>query len=145
MKESQLFALLEEGRKNNNIYLVARAALLLRGIGVPNCLTADEKNLILYRLQCAREGKGTLGLEPGYELARWILICRYIFPEKYIVPSLDDIRMIQEACDSYCKDRILKQVASLVHMQGLLNIPLSINRLPPKKRKYVMKLAAALK
>lgn len=144
MEKSQLFSLLEEARENQNIYLVARATLMLRGHGQDVALSLHEEMAILQCLKKARNRKGILGLEDGYELARWLLICRHLFPQKEIKPTSSDIKMIQQACDSYINDRILKQVASLVHMRKELNIPISINRLPPKKRKYVFKLAATL-
>jgi len=144
METSQLFSLLKEARENYNIYIIARAALMISGRDHEFTLTAEEKSEILKCFENARERRGILGLEDGYELARWLMICRYLFPEKEIHPSASDITMIQQACDSYIDDRILKQVASLVHMRQELNIPISINRLPPKKRKYVLKLAATL-
>lgn len=144
METSQLFSLLEEARENHNIYLIARAALMISGRNYEVTLTEEEKTEILKCLENARDRKGILGLEDGYELARWLLICQYLFPEKEIRPSESDVTMIQQACDSYIDDRILKQVASLVHMRKELNISISINRLPPKKQKYVLKLAATL-
>lgn len=144
MNPSQLLSLLSEARERGNHYLIARATLMLRGRGHGVSLSILEETTILQCLENARERKGILGLEDGYELARWLLICRYLFPEKEIRPSTSDVTMIQQACDSYIDDRILKQVASLVHMRKELNIPISISRLPPKKRKYVLKLAATL-
>ena len=104
-----------KGRENQDIYIIARAALMLKGRGHVTPLTPGEHSTILQCLENARLRKGILGLEVGYELARWILICQYLFPDKEIVPTDADKRMIQEACDSYCTDRILKQVASLYH------------------------------
>ena len=144
MEMSQLFSLLADARENHDIYLIARAALMLKGHDHDIALTDEERAEIIQCLEDARNRNGILGLEDGYELARWILICRHLFPEKGIKATSSDIIMIQEACDSYIDDRILKQVASLVHMRKELDIPVSINRLPPKKRKYVLKLAATL-
>ena len=144
MEKSQLFSLLEEARENQNIYLIARATLMLQGRGYDVSLSRLEEATIIKCLENARNRKGILGLEDGYELARWLLICQHLFPEKEIQATSSDITMIQQACDSYINDRILKQVASLVHMRKELNIPINFNRLPPKKRKYVLKLAATL-
>lgn len=145
MEARQLFTLLKKARASENIYIIARMVVMLRGQGHCVELSEVEQDSILQCLNNARRGKGILGLESGYELARWILICRHLFPEKEIEPTIDDTCMIQEACDSYCDDRILKQVASLVHMGKVLNITININKLPPKKRKFVEKLAATLK
>ena len=144
MDKNQLLSLLGRARESQDIYTIARAALMLKGRGYDAPLTAIEHSAILLCLQNARIKKGILGLETGYELARWILICQYIFPDKELVPTDADQLMIQEACNTYCAERILKQVASLVHMGKVLNIPININRLPPKKRKYVLKLAVTL-
>jgi len=144
MQKTQLLSLLEEARENHNMYLIARATLMLKGRNHNTTLTDEERSNIIQCLEDTRNRKGILGLEDGYELARWILICRYLFFEKEIQATSSDITMIQQACDSYIDDRILKQVASLMHMRKELNIPISINRLPPKKRKYVLKLAATL-
>jgi hypothetical protein len=144
MNKNQLLSLLQRARNEGNPYILARATLMLRGRGHDVSLNSLEEATILQCLENARDKKGILGLEDGYELARWLLNCRYLFPGKEIRPSSSDITMIQQACDSYIDDRILKQVASLVHMRQELNIPISINRLPPKKRKYVLKLAATL-
>ena len=144
MDRTQLLSLLERARENNDIYIIARAALMLKGRGHDAPLTPAEHSIILQCLENARVRKGILGLEAGYELARWIIICQHLFPDKKIVPTDADKQMIQGACDSYCADRILKQIASLVHMGKVLNIPISLNKLPPKKRKFVEKMAATL-
>lgn len=144
MDTYQLFSLLKNAREVGNIYHIARAAIMLRHRNVPGELTEREKVQIYYCLEQSRTGHGILGLEPGYELARWLMICRYLFPEKAIEPTPTDIEMIQRACDSYCNDRILKQVASLVQMSRVLEINISITKLPPKKRKKVLTLSAAL-
>lgn len=117
---------------------------MLKGRGYKTPLTPAEYSAVLKCLENARLRKGILGLEAGYELARWILICQYLFPNMEIAPTDAEKLMVQEACDSYCADRILKQVASLVHMGKVLNIPISLNKLPPKKRKFIEKMAATL-
>jgi len=145
MEKAQLLSLLERARRDQDTYLTARAVMMLQFRGYAATLTTQEKDTIIQCLENSRRGKGILGLEPGYELARWILICEYVFPETECRPTASDIRMIQEACDSYCADRrFLKQIASLVHMGKVLNIPINLNKLPPKKRKYVEKMAATL-
>lgn len=144
MDKTQPLSLLERAREEQDIYIIARVALMIRGRGHMASLTPAEHSVILQSLENARIRKGILGLEAGYELARWLLICRYLFPEREIQPATEDVAMIQEACDSYIDNRILKQVASLVHMRKELGIQISINRLPPKKRRYVLKLAATL-
>lgn len=137
--------MLERARKEKNIYIIARSVMMLRGVGVDCQLTDSEKSEVILKLEKARKSQGMLGLEPGYELARWLMICRFLMPESQIRPSKDDIVLIQEACDSYCRDRIFKQVASLVHMSQILQIPIKINHLPKKKRRLIKKIAATLR
>lgn len=144
MSNKQLYSLLESARERQDIYIIARAALMLQGRGCSVALTENEKTTIFQCLENSRKKKGALGLEPGYELARWILICRYLFPEEEISLFKEDIKMIQEACDSYINDRILKQIASIIHMSQVLGIEINLNRLPLKKRRWVEKLAATL-
>jgi hypothetical protein len=146
LEKTELLGMLDRARSAGNIYLIARSALMLLGqYGENNFLSKYEKEQILEKYVAARNKKGMLGLEPGYELARWIMLCHYLLPDENVWPSRDDIALIREASDQYCRDRNLRQIASLVQTCSIFNVSLNLRLLPLKKRRKIIRLAARLR
>ena len=145
MKLIELEGLLVRARAQNNIYLIARCALMCTAYGTGSRLIPEEKSLIRLRLKAAREKNVTLGLQPGYEIARWLMLSQRLVSEDEIWPRDQDVALIQETCDQYCRERNIKQLASLLHTCKAIVVSVNLALLPPKKREKVKRLAAGLR
>jgi hypothetical protein len=117
-RESRIQAIkadLERSRISSDTYLIGRKLMLLKGLGIEEPLNENEFGDILQKLEQTRSGKSTMPiLEPGYELARWLMIIRALKPDYALAITPSDKQLIDEAMESYRKEENYDQIGSLI-------------------------------
>ena len=137
---------LRRGRKENNIYLVARALPFLMSEGIDVAPTEQEKEQMLQKLGDARNNETEeffKGVE-GYMLARWLMLVNHFWPGSEPATE-DDISAIKKAFEGYKKDENFHQMASLIQTGKEIGIIIDTSTLQENEMAEIERVLAELK
>ncbi len=133
-KAPQLLEELTQLRKSHgHIYQIARKVQVLRGLGHAVDLTEDESQQVKEALTNIRNGETDMELEPGYVLARWLMINNYFWPGSEIVTS-DDKAKINEAARTYKEQENFYQLASLINTVQFIHSTVEFGEVTPEQQ-----------
>jgi|GEM_PF-4732507 len=130
----------KEPRYPNNtgqdIYDTARELQVKKMKGETVTLSTETAVSIRQSLQTARSGVSQMGLEPGYERARWLMIATTLLSEEVSVTE-EDIAAIQEAAAVYIAKRNFYQLASLIQTAEVVGISINLDSISESDQKEI--------
>jgi hypothetical protein len=128
---------LTKARKKGNLYLIARYTMLLQLRGFDEIdLQPEESQALIGALDKTRQGKGSLPVEQGHEVARWIMLIDHFFPQGMgVLSSESDVELIHDAFEAYRASGNFNQLAGLKYTCDWLGVHLNIQLSEEETRK----------
>ncbi len=124
---------LEKARLEGDVYNIARNLQMNKLQGLESESTPTEKAAIQAELANSRAGNGYLPLPQGYQVARWLMIHKTLWPGTEQITEKDQT-MMNEAAREFREAKNFWQLASLVHTAEYLGTTVTYEKLSEQEQ-----------